>query len=374
MDQRDLSRTEPARSLELDAPWPRLCGMNKAAVANAGAATVPGEELRLLHDQNAFRIILQLRVAFLIERMRGDRICRAAARGIGRGEDRRAVVIDFGHQTVGWRTGIAGQRAAFQDMADMVGQSRIDIAPDHVGREQRDVAASSGKDVLRATLQRRDQGMDSHLADDGALAQRIFIEVGTGAGRAQRSGTEFLDDDLRVEFGADHRDLGTLDAELCEHFLGDPDHPVEVAIASGHSAASENHRAADPGAGFDHMAEIKLDRFALEILGTGAEVIRAGIHRAAVADDGVDLASQGRFQRLFRVAVAECATGRDNAINELWHWRVPLDRLGQSGMVRRQRGRTNDPGRDQKQIWLRYAGIGARYGRSRHQAVVMLFD
>ena len=72
MDQRNLSRTEPARSLELDAPGPWLRGMNEAAVADSGAAAVPGEELRLLHDQNAFRIVLQLRMAFLIERMRGD--------------------------------------------------------------------------------------------------------------------------------------------------------------------------------------------------------------------------------------------------------------------------------------------------------------
>ena len=176
--------------------------MNEAAVADAGAAAVAGEELRLLHDQNALRIILQLRVAFLIERVRGDRIGRAAACGIGRGEDRRAVVIDLGHETVGRRAGIAGQRAAFQHVADMVGQPRIDVAADHVGGEQRDVAAPSGKDELRTAFQRGDQGMDAHLADDGAFAQRILVEIGAGAGRAQRTGAEFLDDDLRIEFGA----------------------------------------------------------------------------------------------------------------------------------------------------------------------------
>jgi len=35
---------------------------------------------------------------------------------------------------------------------------------------------------------------------------------------------------------------------------------------------------------------------------------------------------------------------------------------GQSGMVCRQRGGRNDPGRHRKQIWLRYAGIGSWYG------------
>ena len=41
MDQRDFSGAEPARSFELDAPGPRLSGVNETAVANAGNAGVP---------------------------------------------------------------------------------------------------------------------------------------------------------------------------------------------------------------------------------------------------------------------------------------------------------------------------------------------
>ena len=72
------------------------------------------------------------------------------------------------------------------------------------------------------------------------------------------------------------------------------------------------------------MAEVELDRFVLEIFSASAEVVRAGIHRAAVADDGVDLALQGHFQQLLWIAVTQCPTGRDNAIDELWHWECPL--------------------------------------------------
>ena len=232
--------------------------MNEATVADTGAAAVAGEELRLLHDQNALRIILELRVAFLIERVRGDRIGRAATCGIGRGEDRRAVVIDLGHETVGRRAGIAGQRAALQDVADMVGQPGVDVAADHVGGEQRDIAAPSRKDELRAAFQRGDQGMDAHLADDGALTQRSLVEIRARPRRAQRTGAEFLDDDFRVDFGADHGDLGTLNAKLGKHLLGRRDHPIDIAIAAGHSTTSENDGTTYPCAGFDHVTEIEL--------------------------------------------------------------------------------------------------------------------
>ena len=39
--------------------------------------------------------------------------------------------------------------------------------------------------------------------------------------------------------------LASAHAKLGEHFLGDVEHPVEVAVAAGHAAAAENDRAAD---------------------------------------------------------------------------------------------------------------------------------
>src|SRR5262249_21959675 len=145
--------------------------------------------------------------------------------------------------------------------------------------------------------------------------------------------------------------------KFAEDLFRDRNHPVEIAVTAGHAATSENDGTTDACTGFDHVAEIELDRFGLEILGAGAEIIRTGVHRAAVADDGVDLATQSRIERLLGITVAKRATGRDHTVNKLWHLPAP-SLLGQSGMVRRQRGRTNDPDRDRKQIQPRYRGIG----------------
>ena len=67
--------------------------------------------------------------------MRGDRVGHAAARRIGRDENRGVVVIDLGDEAIGRRTWIAGKRAALEHMAHMIGEAGIDSAPNHVSAD-----------------------------------------------------------------------------------------------------------------------------------------------------------------------------------------------------------------------------------------------
>ncbi len=234
VEQRDLARTEAASALEFDAPGPGLAGPDEAAALDAGGAVVVGEELGVLHREDALGVKLELGVALLVERVRGDRIGGAAPVRVGRNEGGGAVVVDFGHEAVRGRAGIAGERSALEHVADMVGKAGVDAAAYHVRREQRDVAGASGEDILGAALERGHEGMDTHLADDRAFAQRGLVELGAEPGRTQRARLQLLDDGLRVDLGADHGDLGVLDAQLGEDFLGDVEHEVEVAVAAGH--------------------------------------------------------------------------------------------------------------------------------------------
>jgi hypothetical protein len=172
----------------------------------------------------------------------------------------------------------------------MVGEAGIDAAANHVGGEQRDVAGTPGEHVLRAALERGDEGMDSHLPDDRALAQRLLVELGASAGRPQRALAQLRNNDLGIEFGTDDRDLGVAHAELGEHLLGDIEHPREVAIAAGHAAAAEDHGAAGLLAGLHHVPEVGLHRLALKIFRAGSEIIGPRVHGAGVGDDGVDAA------------------------------------------------------------------------------------
>ncbi len=165
--------------------------------------------------------------------------------------------------------------------------------------------------------------MDAHLSDDGAFAQRILVDIRSDTGRAQAAAPEFPDDDLGIDLGADDRNFRILDAKFAKDLPGDRNHPVEIAVAAGHAATAENDGTTDPCTGFDHVAEIQLDRFGLEILGAGAEIVRTGVHRAAVADDGVDLALQSRVEQLLGITVAKRATGRDHTVNKLWHLPAP---------------------------------------------------
>jgi hypothetical protein len=193
------------------------------------------------------------------------------------------------------------------------------MPPDHVGCEEGDIARTAGEDISRAVVQRRHDRMDAHLTDDGAIAQCLFAELGAETGGAQRTLPKLSDGDFRIQLGADDRDLGVPDVKVGEDLLGEVDHPVEVAVAAGHAATAEDNGAADLLCALHHVAEVGLDRFALEIFGAGPEVMRAGVHRAAVADDRVDTPLQGLFQRFLRVSVSKCATGGNNAVDELWH-------------------------------------------------------
>ena len=160
----------------------------------------------------------------------------------------------------------------------MIGKAGVDAAADHVGCEERDIAGAAGEDILRPTLQRGHQGMNAHLPDDHALAQRLLVKLRTEAGRPQRAVPVLLDDDFRIQLGADHRDLGILDLQFGEDFLGNGDHPIQIAIAAGHTAAAEDHGAADLLARRDHVPVIGLHGLAFKILGARAEIIRASVH------------------------------------------------------------------------------------------------
>ena len=165
--------------------------------------------------------------------------------------------------------------------------------------------------------------MDSHLPDDGAFAQRVFTQVRTAAGRAQGSLAKFLDDDFRIQFGADDGNLGIPDVEFGENFLREIHHPVEIAVAAGHSAAAEDDRTADLLAGLHHVGEVRLHSFALEIFSAGAKIIGPCVHRAAVANNGIDAAIYGCFQRFLRISVSQSTAGGDHAIDKFWHVNAP---------------------------------------------------
>src|SRR5262249_23306519 len=106
--------------------------------------------------------------------MHRDRMGRAAAYRIRWREQRSAVVIDFRDQAIGRRTGFAGERAGFEDMTNVIGETGLDAATNHVRGKQRGIAGAAGQNELGAGLERRDQGMDAHLSDDYALAESIL--------------------------------------------------------------------------------------------------------------------------------------------------------------------------------------------------------
>src|ERR1700744_3706171 len=180
MDQRNFATAEMLRALELDAPGPRLALADEATAANARAAAVAGKELCILRGENALRIELQLGVALLIERVRRDRMGRAAARGVGSGEDCAAVVIDFRHDAIRGRAGIAGKRAAFQDMTGVISKPGVNAVANHIGGKERAVATAPSENEIRAIVQRRQQRMDAHLPDNDTFTQRILAEGGAG--------------------------------------------------------------------------------------------------------------------------------------------------------------------------------------------------
>src|SRR5262249_23037344 len=174
VDQRDAPLAEEMGAFELNAPRPRLGRAGENAVANTRHPRPLGEELRMLHAQDALRIELELRVAFLVERMRRDRVGRAAAADIWGDEIPAGVIVELWDAAIPGRTRVAGQRAAFQDMPDVIGKTGIDAAANHVARKQRDVAGTAGQDELRAGFERSDERMDAHLPHDRALAQPLL--------------------------------------------------------------------------------------------------------------------------------------------------------------------------------------------------------
>jgi hypothetical protein len=165
--------------------------------------------------------------------------------------------------------------------------------------------------------------MDSHLPDDHAVAKRLFIQLRTDAGRTQGAVAAFPNDDFRVELGTYDSDFGILNIEFGKDLLGNIDHPVEIAIAAGHAAAAEDYRAADFLAGRHHVTVVGLHRLALEIFGAGAEIIRACVHRSAIANDGIHAALQSRLQRFVWIAISKRATGRNDTVNHVRH-QLPL--------------------------------------------------
>ncbi|MNL48942.1 hypothetical protein D3C87_1718380 [compost metagenome] len=163
-------------------------------------------------------------------------------------------------------------------MAHVIGQARIDAAADHVRRKQRDIAGPPRQDVLRAALKRGDQGMYAHLSHDGAFLQRILVQCRAGTRGLQRARAQFLNDGGRVQLGPDDGHGTVRHPELLEHFLGHLDHPIQVAVASRHAAAAQDDRPIDPFARFDHMAEVRLDCLAFEVLLSRSQIVGAGIH------------------------------------------------------------------------------------------------
>ena len=145
------------------------------------------------------------------------------------------------------------------------------------------------------------------------------LSSGPQAGGAQGSLVKFLDDDFRIQFGADDGNLGIPDVKLGENLFRDIHHPIEIAVTAGHATAAENDRAADLLAGLHHVEKVRFHGFAFEIFSAGAEIIGPCIHRTAVANDGIDAAVYGCFQRFLRISVSEGAAGGDHAINKFWH-------------------------------------------------------
>src|SRR3981081_4600959 len=170
--------------------------------------------------------------------------------------------------------------------------------------------------------------MDPHLTYDHALAQSVLAELRTHTGRAERIFMKFPDNNFGIDFRADDCDPGVANPKLAENFLGDFDHPIEIAVATGHAAAAQDCRAAVLVGGFHHMTVIGLDRIALEIGGACAKVVRTRIHRPGITNEGIDPSPQRMPQRLARIAVSERAAGRHYAVDEVRH-RIALLERGQ---------------------------------------------
>src|SRR5580692_11067958 len=142
----DLPVAQSARAFEFDAQSRRAT--HQPTPANAGYPGIFCMEFRRLGVEYPFGINLQLRMRFLIQGMRRYRVHRAATLRIRGYEKRRAILIDFGHQAIRWRSRLARDGATLQHVPDMVCEPRTDAVPDHIRREYRGIASPAGNHIL----------------------------------------------------------------------------------------------------------------------------------------------------------------------------------------------------------------------------------
>ncbi len=206
----------------------------------------------------------------------------------------------------------------------MIGETGIDAAPDHVGREQGDIARAARENKLRSALKGGDERMNAHLADDHAFAQGILAEFRprpVARSAPLRNSLMTISGSSSAPIAAT---LASCHIEVFENLLCNIQHEIKIAIAASHAAAAEDHGTAELLARFHHMAVVDLHRFAFEVFCAGAEIIRSGVHGAAIGNDGIDTAVKRRVERLFRIAIAKSTACGDNAIDKFRHSLPPF--------------------------------------------------
>lgn len=161
------------RALKLECVGHGLKAASRDADPSAGQL---GESAAAQVQQHP-RPLEQVGMVLFVKGMRGHAYAGAAARA-GRGIDGKAVVLQNAQHAVLRGARLTAQRAAFQNLAHMIGKPRVMAALDAHGRKGRRIIGAPAEDDLRL-LQRVQNWLHPHLRHHArGLRQRLWGQVG----------------------------------------------------------------------------------------------------------------------------------------------------------------------------------------------------
>ena len=247
----------------------------------------------------------------LVERVRGHRGHRADLVGVRR-LDREGVVLDDAEQAIRAVPRVGGGPAAFEDLAHVQRQARVEAGPDGKGRDDRGVARAPGDDHLRAGVEGGQERLHAHLGHDA----RGPIHVGGGqravvVERAHPAARDLRPQPAAIHLGVDHRGAEAV-APLAAELAVEIERPLQVRAAATPARGADQHRDAPVARGVEDHGEVALGRAAVDERHARAQVVGAGIGRSGVEREDRRVAGEAALHGAGGDAVAEHAERRED--------------------------------------------------------------
>ena len=250
-------------------------------------------------------------MVLFVKGMRGHAYAGAAARA-GRGIDGKAVVLQNAQHAVLRGARLTAQRAAFQNLAHVIGKPRVMAALDAHGRKGRRIIGAPAEDDLRL-LQRVQNWLHPHLRHHArGLRQRLWGQVG-------HIGTHLLNAALRhrLQNGfvwnvrPDHCGFG-MPVHLRAQLADDGKRPLRMHARARTSRRTDHQRDVQLPRSLHQKRQILFGRHAAYDGDARAQLVRTCIRGTCVYHDGVRPFLHSQRKGFFRKAIPQNSARRAN--------------------------------------------------------------